>query len=693
MGLENYSIDQVQGVWDESGRFIGVLGVGPYSGQIMPIAAAAQAALFNDKEGPGMCVYASGGDDTAAINAAINAVYAAPTANGGTVYYPDKLYRVSGIVNKPGVSHAGIGATLSEYFSGQAETGRGESTALKGTVWLNLDNATQPMFRNDTEVGTWRQDSNVLNEVDNTKKKQRYGSFEIRDISLSGNANNQTEAWPLIALERVWSVRLFKCNILHSRGYGLSAIDCNTLTVVDTYSHYAPWFIFDTADSQITGCSVSGSKYYAAAVWMHGQGTANNLLTNNLFYNSSQNDAAAWTNPNDTVSHRIRRRLESATSGAGAPAAGNDTLFNVTSHKWYDGECVVFDNSAGGTLPAGALLGKVYWVKRVNGNTIKLAENLNRMRLGVFLQCTDAGAGTVYLDKGYKANWLLTGGAQRNQGKAMRLDQSYGHGFMCVGAPLNEVNATVNQAGLGNAEGCSAALLRKGYVEVQPNANTLVGSYGCTLAINADGTLITYGGMNSNQAYGINVEDAESEALINTVGSTCVNHATADYLPRGIGSRSVQVEQSGQQYKRSFVGDATDLVEQVLYTRRMGMNLGRNGRLKISLVMAANNAIAKGFRVTLTTEGGFEFAIKSEVAMANKYYPLRDHRVRANNATSSLKYFDSVAINSASSVDATVVNVSHVGVMTLKVYGRATAQPAANDWMALEDIEIEQMFA
>lgn len=651
---------------------------------------ALNAAIASMQRGFSVSVRWEPGDLSSKIQEAFSLVYNRTDGQGGTVFLADEReYSATGLVIPPRVGFVGGGTALTEVYPGQADSGAGEPLAIRGPVLKQLSNASLPLLRNDPDAtlyaGYRRQGSNVLNDSGNNPLPHRYVSTRISGITFEGNSTAQTIPASLLYFERGWSIEIERCNVMHSRGFGLELNDCNTVSIDSVWSHYAPWFLYDTADSQIQRCSVSGSNQFGAALWVHSSGSSNLLSSNNLFYNSSVNDEAQWTNPTDTANVRIRRSVESITA-----SAGSDTLVNITSHKLYDEMPVLLVPAPGATLPAGLFADRVYWIKRINGNTVKLAENRNRCRLGVFVQATTAGSGTIYVDRGPAANVALTGGANRIQLVGGRVDQSYGDGVLCLGSPNNTILTNVNQSGLGSTDPRAGVRLRSGYAEAQPSVTQLWASSDCVVLGNIDGTITAYGGKVSNQARGVVADDDASRRGLNTSGCASVNHSDLNFSPSAIGAKVSPMVRTSTAVTLAAVGSAADQTNATLYSVVIPKGaLGKNGYIEIDVAVSANNTVAREFSVQINGAN-----MGPLVALANKYYAWRGHRIYANNSLTQVKIFSTTAVNTASGVDPSIGALNHgASDLTLTVVGRWTATATAGDTLKMEACDVRVVYA
>ena len=621
------------------------------------------------------------------MQAALDAAY---WAGGGAIVPTDfsNAYDCTGLIIPPRVSIIGAGTSLSEVYYGQAGS-NGEANAIRGPVIRQLAGATTPLLRNDKD-GIYtnsyiRNTSNYLNDVSNNPEKQRYGSFKIAGVTLEGQTTLQTAMADLVYLERAWCVELVGCNIMHANGFGVCAIDCNTLNFDYVNSHYSPWFLADTADSQFQRCSISGSDRFGTALWIHTAGSSNLQFTNNLIYNSSVNLESQWSNPTDTASVRIRRSIESIVTGI-------NTEFTCTSHKLYDAYPVLITPAAGATLPTGLYQNRVYWVRRTGGNTVKLAENLNLLRKSVFVQVSDVGSGTIYIDRGPAANIAITGGANRIMMMSGRCDQSYGDGVLLMGSPKNTICLNVNQSGLGSTAARSGIRLVSGYVDQQPTVTSLQASDHNTILGSVDGVTTTYGSWTSNQATGVSVEDAASLRGINILCDS-VNHQTANFNPSYIKSTSRQCElTTSTTAVRTAAGTAADLTYTTLRSVTIPAgSMGANGYLEINFdCLAPNATYTRLFRVMVNGTT----AVANVVSFANLYYPFRSYRVWADGLTQLRSMMSSSVVNSASAAAPTTVSVSHnTSDITIDIQVAWQATPAAGDTISLRGIDVKAVYS
>lgn len=418
-------------------------------------------------------------DNTTAIQAAIDAVF---TAGGGTVFFPAGNFVSGPLTLKYRVSLSGISPTP---FTEMQGTWTGTKLKLKAA-------STAPLITTDKVNGPVRNNSPI------GVGSQRYQNSYIQNMQLDGNLSNQTSPdADIIQAFQVWNFTIQNCALVSSRGFGLRALDCNVLSVINCGFVFAPVYLESLADSLFSGNQMGGGNLYAwPVIWMpDATSTAwQNLFQDNLIFNNS----------NNTTSQSFTYTVDTAT----------DVLTTSGTHGWVTGTPIIVETS--GTVPAGLSLSKVYYVTVVSSTTVKLSLNRALVAAGTFVDITTAGTGTQTIQMGGNAGIYLNGvGVKWNKFSGNRVDQCYGHGFFVNGSTQNTINNNIiNLNGLGNATGQYGIFLTNA-----ASSNQMVGN-------NIDGTVSTSGGNTSNQTVGV-YASADSTSLT-YYGNRVENHPVAN---------------------------------------------------------------------------------------------------------------------------------------------------------------------
>ena len=408
-------------------------------------------------------------DDTAAIQAAIDAVFA---ANGGTVFFPSGVYISNPLILKFKVSLMGsCPQQLNEI-----------SSLVVGTQLKLKDSANAALITTDKVNGP------IRGTPSQGVGPQRYQNSFITGIQFNGNKSNQTSPnADLIEVYQSWNTTIQDCSFFNVRGFGIRALDCNTLNIITNSFISAPIYCESIGDSLISSNQLGGGNSYAwPVIWFAGSQAQfaawQNLVQDNFIFNNSLNV------PSQTFTFTVD--------------AATDTATTVGAHGWSDGTPVIVETT--GTIPSGLSLSATYYVKVINSTSIKFATNRANLAANVFVDITTAGTGTQTVQMGGNAGLYLSGSAVKwNKFAGNRLDQNYGHNILSSGAIENTFSDNiVNSAGLGNATGQYGISLINASLRNQIVDN------------NIDGTVISSGGNLSNQTIGIHADVSSVNTII-----------------------------------------------------------------------------------------------------------------------------------------------------------------------------------
>lgn len=415
-------------------------------------------------------------DDTTSIQAAIDAADA--ISGGATVYFPPGVYVTQTLALKYQVSLIGA----SGLFPSNAT----------GAVLKLKANTNAPILINDSSGGGVAGTSTIGGG------SQRYQYSTIDGITFDGNKSNQTSmAADCIRLTAAWHVTIKNCGIIHARGFGLRALDCNVLTIRNNHFIFAPVYLESLADSIVTENQIGGGTGYVyPCLWLASAGEAcwQNLLTENFIFNNSNNTAISF--PTATFD------------------AGSDEATTSAPHGWADGTPVIVTTS--GTLPGGLTAGKTYYVKSTGAAALKLATTRADLDAERYVNISSTGSGTHTIQVGENCGLYLSDAETKwNVIGQSRLDQNYGHGIVCDASPENVLTGNlVNTSGYNNGTGKHGVHLRNGAVR-----NAISGG-----AI--DGSAYT-AGYTANQVIGVYADATSYDTRIAT-GTLIEGHTTAN---------------------------------------------------------------------------------------------------------------------------------------------------------------------
>jgi hypothetical protein len=565
----------------------------------------------------------SGNDDSARVQEAWMDV-SAYHPGGGVYMNGDGLSGEFNVGNLVIPNRVNIYGNPSEFT--EVHLGDPSANLVKcGTMFKRIHTGSYlngaPMLRNDPDAaGKYvRSTSNV-----ESGKNQVYDQWTLKDVWLDGNRLNSSRNPGLFEFERAWGFTLDR--VVMTSAHGLSKItDCNAFLVRKLISHYAPLFMFDCGDWQMESDTIAGGFGVGSALWLHGRGMWQGLSTNLLVYNAALNVRA----------HIIDAGEEAGTplSGAGANAAykvmrlvsavtgtsgSGDTSFTVASHKIESGQPVFVHTS--GTLPGRLLARCVYWVTRVDANTIKLSRTWNHYKTGTYIRCNSSGSGNLFICRGAVANLLLSGGAKNNQFNAIRCDQSSAAGILMIGAKNNTLSCMVNSNGYldggGNTDGVGLLGLTSGAVvpgvgmySGEPEEITLGAdphtSYIQTSENRIDGIIngeLVTGSGTTNSAQNVGIDaDTNTAQAIEVIAAQSINHSVANFRPHRISFAASRKVGSARQTANTAITSTGSTDWQDLATVAIPLgSLGPNGSLNFQGLLALTAGTnAKYFRIVL----------------------------------------------------------------------------------------------
>lgn len=424
-------------------------------------------------------------DMTTAIQKAINV--AVQKESGATVYIPEGVYSVGELVLKYRVSLLGA---CPQAFSAA-------TSAFVGTVLKLADNTNAPMFTNDLESDEGA-DGAFGTGIDGGTR--RHFHISIENILFDGNGNNNTSTLAdIFRLRNAWGVSIRKCGLYNCHGFGVRALDCNVIEIVNNSIIRAPIYWEHVADSLIAHnqLGVTVSPTYPV-LWITGRGGSGpggwqTLINDNFIYNNANN--AEISQPTFTVD------------------TGTDVITTSAAHGWADETPIVVTTT--GSAPGGITSGKTYYWKSLTTTTGKLATSRANLTAGTYVDITSAGSGTHTIGVGENCGVYLNDGVKWSAFNSNRIDQTYGHGVLARDThECAFVGNIVNGAGLGNATGQSGFALRAS------TKNQFRGN-----AVN--GGSYTSGVHTTNQTKGFDF-DASSTDNVGDLESQSFNHSTAD---------------------------------------------------------------------------------------------------------------------------------------------------------------------
>ncbi|WP_128547167.1 hypothetical protein [Larkinella soli] len=423
----------------------------------------------------------------AGIRKAINYAYA---AGGGTVFLPVADYAVDTTITlKYNVSLIGEVSVTEQAASNPMARLVAASTLSGPILEVSANTNGGPAVYSQLANGD----------------SARYQGGRIANLDFTGG-DRDNKYLQRLRMYGVWGVEVDHCAFTGTKLFAVHTKEVNTLH-----------FHHNTAKGAFYGESVRDSRFYSNAFsgfgvsngtiartpfWLTGYRCFNNIITDNMCYNSSANVARPEFNWTFTA--------DAATDALTATAYGLPDYTPV----------MIFTTS--GTLPSPLVDNQTYWIKAVNANSFKVATTYENAVAGTFVNLTTAGSGTLTFSVGRETNFLFNGqqlfGTYNTIISHNRFDQSYGSG-----AELRGVDGVVfnnNQvlfAGFGNATAQIGLVLEK-------SANvSVVGNV-------VDGRAYTggIGNLSANQTIGITYDGANS-----FLGNTVKNHTGVDYWNKG----------------------------------------------------------------------------------------------------------------------------------------------------------------
>jgi hypothetical protein len=463
-----------------------------------------------------------GTDVSVGAQADLETLYTLSGGRGGTYVLKDgATYVFQGVIIPPGITIRG------ENICGTFTEGSSEWDGPR----LKLPTiATQPLLRNDTTRGYVRAATPT-----GPNANQRYAKIKLLGLALAGSRSvtDHTTACDLLRLESAWGVTIRNCTYGDSRGYGIRAIDCNTLDIDSCYGGQSPWMFDSVADSVVAKCQNGNGNGLGASVVWFANGSWKNALIGNIIYNNNSNGLAS-TNPRQ---YAFRMTVGTVSAAADTIQFSGNNVTADANHYWADETPVMLFQGAGATVPGGLSYNKTYYVKVISSNTIKLASTLRNLRDGVFVDITSAGSGSMWMTSGPEANLSFTDGCSKNEVMGGRYDQAHGAAILLDNSPRNVIApVTVHENYFGNYTGAVGGTT---HVAPTPDAAVILrnGSVGCSLSAmlidgTKQGTLGTTTGYESRQKYGLSIDDSSRVGTVIERSVKSTNH-TAAYSEAG----------------------------------------------------------------------------------------------------------------------------------------------------------------
>jgi hypothetical protein len=219
-------------------------------------------------------------DDTAAIQAAIDAAY---DANGGQVYLPVGLYRITDtLILKYGVSL--IGSHPIPFNEGFLPA---TSTAIPWSAIILGNGANCTMIENDRVNGPARLPAEPTPLL--------WQRSTIANIQLYGNASQQSGTSYGIHCDHMWGLTITGCSIEFTRNHSIFLDSVNAVQILNSHiisgggmaAGQSCIFTADMTDSVIAMNFCGGST--GSVCRIGNADSTKNLIANNFFFNSTAN--------------------------------------------------------------------------------------------------------------------------------------------------------------------------------------------------------------------------------------------------------------------------------------------------------------------------------------------------------------------------------------------------------------------
>lgn len=466
-----------------------------------------------------------GSDESATLQAAIDSLWTTYGNRGAVLEMPPgKSTIVQGIILRPGVS-----IVCPVIYSNLTEI----NTEWWGHRFVFPTVASQPMFQNDINNGYIRQQS-----VDvPTPLPQRYTGVTLAGLSFVGSRNiaNHTTNCDFVRLTRAWCTTILGCSGIDSRGFGVRALDCNVLNVIDSNFLYSGFFAFSLADSYIRGGNFgAGNGFSSTPFWITGQ-SQKNQITNNFFYNNQSNGLVGLTTRAYAFPMVVASVARNVDANSNSFLFATNATIGDNSHYWTTGTPVTISST--GTLPAPFVADTTYYVSVVNSGRVNFATTPERAASNTLIAITTVGSGTITVQVGENTNLYINDGCTKNRFSGLRSDQAFGAQILVGNAQANVFQDVISQEGsFGNYAGWTGGGAGVANVAPTPQAAVILRNsatsnvLGGTWSIDGlkTGSLNQATGNESRQKYGVQI-DATSFAGT-TIGNTTnsLNHTTAN---------------------------------------------------------------------------------------------------------------------------------------------------------------------
>ena len=294
-------------------------------------------------------------DDTAAIQSAIDAV----TTNGGTVFFPVGIYRVSQITVKSNVTLQGV-----REENGWARL----ASYTKGSVIKSLNNSgVSPviLYGNATN---WGLQSLV---IDANKENQTAPGVHCLQYYRTADGDS-------------YGGLIDNCKFVNPTGWGALLMRCRPLDIRDSFFMDGLGMI-QCYDVNIQGCSIDGtSSKHPSVLW---DGCNSVQAVGNLIWRG------------ESASNQIKQVATVDTS--------NDWITITDDSLFYDNQPVTLETTgsypsmSGNGVPSAIVCGtQSFLVKKLGSNKIQLWRNNTNTSTGYAVLFNTAGTGTLYLTSG-----------------------------------------------------------------------------------------------------------------------------------------------------------------------------------------------------------------------------------------------------------------------------------------------------
>jgi hypothetical protein len=372
-----------------------------FEGAISAALATLGQSVINAKASPYLAVGDNVADDTAAIQAAIDAAAALP--NGGTVFLPPGIYRTTGTIRmRPRVTLEGPGNQRTEQYNlsvplGEIGQGSGGSATIAPDSSLPTFDTILFYGPDSEETPTKGSGYTFLNGEDaemfpfyaTLRGLCVYGSF-----GATGGRKHAVKMW------RSAFVTIDRCTIQRSRGNTLYAYGCLGLrvfhsTLINYHGRNA--FVYGVSDGAFVGNNLEGG--YGYTLWCNGN---HNLFSANFFANPYE-DILRGTLSGQTQALTVFSASASTDRITGTKVTGPIGTLTVGDP--------VFFHAGTGTLPSPLLENKAYFVSWCDNTTgqFKVSTRITRTPSGT------AGAlegDVVDLTTDGTAGWYCTEGGE-----------------------------------------------------------------------------------------------------------------------------------------------------------------------------------------------------------------------------------------------------------------------------------------